>query len=64
LIDDGAERRRAFSFAGLFGKSKPNDRSASESLRPWPGSFRRTGIGERELQYLTFEESCSWRMKP
>jgi hypothetical protein len=41
--------------AGLFGKAKPNDRSAPESLRTGPGSFRGIGIGKQGLQALTFE---------
>ena len=55
MIDDGAERIGVFRYAGLFGKAKPNDRSAPESLRTGPGSFRGIGIGEQGLQALTFE---------
>src|SRR3984893_10434180 len=35
--------------------AKPNDRSASESVRTGPGSFRGIGIGEEGLQDLAFE---------
>ena len=45
-----AERLGVFSYAGLFGKAKPNDRSAPESLRTGPGSFRGIGIGERQIR--------------
>ena len=54
MIDDGARGLLLFRKDGLIDKAKPNNRSASESLRTDPALVQ-IGIAEQVLQDLTFE---------